>query len=226
MTPGVREHNIKKKWTFPCKLFIRAFDGLYTHPFLSKLSFEQHLQDLFDVIVALNTQTVDLLRFQLFVHHRAFQKLGERVRNFSTLWDQSPFDILSDNPDTELKKKKFTFKHRDSEFHTLIQSYVSAEPNMCSTVGSNSVPIYSVGVTNAPQWIRALKQLWLRLQACLLDGSTTELQVKNESPSTHVVNDIITILFVLEALTPAFKHIVSSRRAAHALANAGAFKGP
>lgn len=226
-TNGVRGHEVKRGLLFPRRhlsLFIQCAFILIISP--SRVSFEQHLQDLFDVIMALNNQTVDLLRFQLFIHHRAFRKLGWRVHEFSTHWGKSPFDILSENPDAELKRKKIEFKYRDLEFHNLIQSYVSAEPDMHSTAGSRAGPVYSICVANAPRWIRALKQLWLRLQSCLLtetfeDGRITEFLVKSESPSHHVVNDIVTIIFVLEALSPVFKHIVSSRRAADALAKAG-----
>lgn len=189
------------------------------------ISFETHLQEMFDVIMALNNHAADLLRFQLLIHHRAFRQLGWRVRHFSTHWGKLPFDILSENLDSGLKKKTLQFKNQDTAFHNLIQSYVSPDQDIPSTT-SNSGPIYSVSAENAPRWIRALKHLWLRLQSYLLDesseeGKITELRVKSEAPTTKTLNDIITMMFVLEALQPAFRHLASSRRAAHGLAKAG-----
>lgn len=180
---------------------------------------------MFDVIMALNNHAVDLLRFQLLIHHRAFQQIGWRVRQFSTHWGELPFDILSENLDPKLKKKTLQFNNGDSEFHNLIQSYVSPDPNIPSSA-PNRGPSYSVDAENASRWIKALKHLWLRLQSYVLveiaaEGKTTELRVANEAPTTKTVNNIITMMFVLEALLPVFKHLVSSRRAAQGLVNAG-----
>lgn len=118
------------------------------------------------------------------------------------------------------------FQNRDPEFHKLIQTYVTPEPDAHSS-GSYSGLVYSVSAANAPCWIRALKELWLRLQSYLLvdiseEGKSTEFMVKNEAPTTQTVNDIITMMFVLEALLPVFKHLASSRLAAYGLAKAGA----
>lgn len=179
---------------------------------------------MFDVIMALNNHAVDLLRFQLLIHHRAFQQIGWRVRQFSTHWGRLTFDILSENLDPKLKKKTLQFNNDDSEFHNLIQSYVSPDPNIPSA--PNRGPSYSVDAENASSWIKALKHLWLRLQSYVLveiaeEGKTTEFRVATEAPTTKTVNNIITMMFVLEALLPVFKHLASSRCAAQALVNAG-----
>lgn len=180
---------------------------------------------MFDVIMALNNHAADLLRFQLLIHHRAFRQLAWRVRHFSTHWGKLPFDILSENLDSGLEKKTLQFKNQDTPFHRLIQSYVSPDQHIRSTA-SNNGPIYSVSAKNALSWIRALKHLWLRLQSYVLveiseQGKMTELRVKDEAPTTKTFNDIITMMFVLEALQPVFKHLASSRQAAHGLAKAG-----
>ena len=63
---------------------------------LSDFEFREHLQDVFDVIVSLKEGCAnDLARFQVFIHHRAYQKLGWRVLDFSTHWGKSPFAINS-----------------------------------------------------------------------------------------------------------------------------------
>lgn len=93
-----------------------------------------------------------------------------------------------------------------------------------STPVIKSRPVYSVNPKNAHQWIGALKELWLRLQRCLLVESSEEgspLMVNMESPTTQMVNDIVTLMFVLEAFMPMFEYLLSAQGVAHALAQSG-----
>lgn len=195
----------------------------FSYIILSDLSFDQHLQDLFDVIIALNDSTIDLLRFQLFIHHRAFYKLGHEVREFSTHWGKLPFDILSDHIDTQMERKTFRFNFEDPTFHRLIQSYVNAEPHKHFISDKNLGPVYTVSGRNARLWIKALRELWLRLQSYL---SLEDPLMVREYYSSPAINDIITTMFVLEALMPVFKHLVSTRKAVRALSQAGRVDSP
>lgn len=177
------------------------------------------------MIVALNSKNpADLPRFQLFVHHRAYRKLGQRVLKFSTHWGRLPFDILAEHIDTRLKQKTFQFKYQDLEFHNLIQSYVSPETDISCTSVINSRPVYVVNAMNASQWIEALKELWLRLQSYLLVESSDEgksLMVNMDSPTTRIINDIVTVMFVLEALMPMFEYLLSAQGVSQVFARAG-----
>lgn len=130
-----------------------------------------------------------------------------------------------------MEKKTFQFQFRNAEFHSVIQSYVSAEPHMPSGSDTNLGPVYTVSGRNALHWLRALKELWRRLESCLSTETSqamkmTELMVKDTFSSIQTISDITTTMFVLEALMPVLKHIVSSRAAARALAQAGKLKDP
>lgn len=186
-------------------------------------TFAQHLQDLFNVITALDCDDpLDLIRFELFIHYRAFQKLGKRVLELRTHWGQSPFDILANNLDTELTPKTFQFQYHDEEFHSLIQSYVSPDPALSSSSGR---PAYSVNADNALKWIMALQDLWVQLQSyCLVEmseGEITRMVVREGSPNIETVDNIVAVIFFFEGLMPVLRHLLSAQGATQALAEAG-----
>lgn len=192
----------------------------------SNLTFAEHLQDLFDVITALDCDdTLDLIRFELFIHHRAFKRLGRRVLALSTHWGESPFDILSNHLDPDLEPNTFQFQYHDTEFHTLIQKYVHPDPALSSTSGAISKPSYSVNANNASKWIAAFQELWVQLESYLLvadfDGETTRMIVRQDLPSIHTIDNIVAVMFFFEGLMPVLKHLLSAHGATQALADAG-----
>lgn len=87
------------------------------HMATSSFTFSEHLQDLCNIIVALDyTNPSDLSNFQLLIHQRAYRKLASRVSEFSTHWGRLPFDILSDHVDPKLPPKTFTFNSQRKGF--------------------------------------------------------------------------------------------------------------
>lgn len=208
------------------------------HPFVSlpvipdpdslrDFTFKTHLQDSFDVIVALNCDDVsDLYRFQSFIHHRVYHKLGIRILHLSTHWGNLPFDILSNQLNIQVQPKTFQFKYQDPEFHALIQSYVPAlspSSKLCSR------PVYCVNSDNASQWFGALKGLWVHLQGYFLiteskEGKNT-MYVKQELPNAHAVDCIVAMMFVFDALMPLVKHLLSSKGVSQVLNEAGELEG-
>lgn len=53
------------------------------------------------------------------------------------------------------------------------------------------------------------------------EGNTARLMVRQDSPNTQTVDNIIAIMFFFKALTPVLKHLLSAKGAAQALADAG-----
>lgn len=200
---------------------------LFSSAPFSNFTFEEHLQDLFSVITALNCDDIrDLIRFELLILQRAHRKIAWRVLELSTHWGQSPFDIIFDHLDNELPSKTFQFQYRDPEFHEVIQSYVRAEPPSPSSSDRNSGPVYSINAKNAHQWLLALKYSWAQLQSCLLvqesdEGNTTRMMVRKDPPNVQTIDNILAMMFLFEALMPVLKHLLSAQGAAYALANAG-----
>jgi len=188
-------------------------------------TFESHLQDLFDVIVALNCDEVpDLFRFQSFIHHRVYHKLGNWILHLSTHWGNLPFHILSNQPRIQVQPKTFQFKYQDPEFHALIQSYVPALP---SSLKPGTRPVYCVNSDNASQWFGALKGLWVHLQNYFLITDSKEgkniMYVKQELPNAHAVDCIVAMMFVFDALMPLVKHLLSGKGVSQVL-NAAVIK--
>ena len=194
---------------------------------LSNFEFGDHLQDLFDVITSLNLRdSQDLLHFQLFIHHRAYRKVGWRVLEFSTHWGASPFKIISNSlTDPELESKTFVFKQHLT-VHTLIQNRIMPEPQLSS--GTSSKPVYCVNSSNALQWLKVLQDFWFDLEDELLvkspPGKTKRMMVREDSPSYDSVRSIVLAMSALEALMPVLKHLLSATGVAQALASAGKFK--
>lgn len=182
--------------------------------------FGEHLQHLFDVIASLDPKDpLDLTRFQLFMHFRAFRKLGWRVQAFLTHWGVLPFDILSKHLDPVLPSKTFDFPFISPHFHTCLQHYLKAGAEMYSHVKGKYV--YLVDADNALQWLCSLKAVWSGLQDSLLIKDNSNWWVRADSPEPRTVNSIVSRIFFLEALMPIFEHLLSAEGAAAALQNAG-----
>jgi len=184
---------------------------------LSDFLFGEHLQDLFDVIASL--QSSDLAKFQFFIHHRAYRKLGWRVQLFSTHWGKSPFDIISDQlPDANLTPESFQLKGEHSSVHDAINRYV--KPVSKTELES----VYLVNSDNASSWLALFKSAWAILQSHLFakdsEGKTTG-RVRTDSPSTASVQAIVAMMLVLERLMDVFIHLLSAHGVGQALANAG-----
>lgn len=184
---------------------------------------EKHLRELFDVIASLDCNDMDdLFRFQLLIHDRVYHTLGLRVLRFSTHWGKSPFDILSDHLDPDLKSKTLRFKYQDPHFESFIQSYVPALP---SPPGTQTRPLFCVNAGNASQWLMALKDIWGHMETYLLIeqsmGGKPTLQVRPGPQSARTIDSIVAMMYIFEALMPVFKHLLSARGAAGALAAAG-----
>lgn len=187
----------------------------------SNYGFGVHLQDLFDVIMSLDHKNpLDLVRFQLFIHHRAFRKLGWRVQEFLTHWGVLPFDILSQHLDPNLRSETFDFAV-GPHFHDCIQRYVKLGPKMYVFSLKKGRRVYCVNADNALEWLDGLKEVWSGLQASLLIEHNSNWRVREESPSPATVNDMVTRVFVLEAFMPIFEHLLSAESAGAALHNAG-----
>lgn len=199
---------------------------------LSDFTFEEHLQDLFNIITALNCEDIrDLIRFESLILHHAHRKIAWRVLELSTHWGKSPFDILSDHLDSELRSKTFQFQYRDPKFHELIQSYVPAEPTLPFSSKKDLGPVYCVNAENAPQWIMAFKYLLAQLQSYLLvqqfnEENIAKMVVRTDPPNAHTIDEMLPMMFFFEALMPVLKHLISPQWTAHALANAGELVEP
>jgi len=184
---------------------------------LSDFLFGEHLQDLFDVIASLKSS--DLYKFQLFVHHRAYRKLGWRVQFFSTHWGTSPFDIISNHlPDPDLTSESFRLQGVHSRAHAAINRYV--EPVSETELES----VYLVNSDNASSWLKLFKSVWAQLQSHLFakdsDGKTTGT-VRKDSPSRQSVEAIVAMVALLERLMDVFIHLLSAHGVGQALAKAG-----
>lgn len=189
--------------------------------FHSDYLFGEHLQALFDIILSLNpSNLLDLVKFQLFAHHRAYRKLGWRIHEFLTHWGVLPFDILQNNIDRNLVPKMFHLKGVDSEFHERVRDYVNTNQSMYYPSEGNSC-IYWVNAENACGWITGLMGLWSGVQDSLLvktDGN--QWNVKSALPSPKTVKDIVIQLFLFESLMPIFKHLLSAHGVSQALCDA------
>lgn len=181
---------------------------------LSNYEFDTHLRNLFDVIFALGVEADNLLDFDLFIHHRAYRKLGCRVLEFFTHWGKSPFHILSENLDNTLESQRFEINGVDQEI--IIQS-LKIQPTMRTDLGV----VYEIDGGNASQWLAKIEQFWLQLHKILLYSKNEKLLVKKESPLPSMVEEIVSIMMILKALVPIFKHISSPSSVAQALAKAG-----
>lgn len=188
--------------------------------------FPQHLRDLLDVIMALRgDQLSDLTRFQLFTHNRAYRKLACRVLDFRVRWGGLPFDILSQHLDRNLSPKIIPLNYNNSDFHLFLQDYVTPESVMSSTSDTPLHHVYQVDADNAPQWLKALTDLWVGLEKLLLVEAKEKRHVKEKSPDPNTVNTIVTRLFILQSFMPVLVHLLSHERAAQALGDAGEFEG-
>lgn len=188
----------------------------------SNFDFGQHLQHLFDVVVALNRKDpLDLVRFQLFIHHRAFCKLGWRVQEFLTHWGVLPFDLLIQHPDPSLPSETFDFAFVGPHFHECIHRYLKPGPEMYIYSTTKQRQLYWVHSGNALLWLAGLKEVWSGLQGSLLVQHKSKWKVRDDSPSPQIIYDIVTRLFIFEALLPIFVHLFSTESAARALHNAG-----
>lgn len=188
---------------------------------------------MLDVISSLDPSCIDdLFSFQLFVHYRAFRKLAWRVLEFSRHWGQVPFEILFDHLDKDLASENFTFKYQDPIFHHTIQSYLAqaTEDDVHTSSSPSSNPVYCVDAENAPQWVNALIGLWNRLEVCLLNITTTagtdKKTARMTSPNAKTVEQIVTLMYMFEALLPVFKHLLSAKGVAGALEAAGKLQSP
>lgn len=111
----------------------------------------------------------------------------------------------------------------DSHFHGCFQQYVKPGPEMYFYSDIQHQRIYLVNAGNAPQWLSSLEAVWSGLQASLLVlDDNSKWQVKEDSPSPLMINDIVMRIDILEALLPVFVHLLSAQRAAGALQDAGA----
>jgi len=186
---------------------------------LSDFEFGEHLQDVFDVIDSLKEGCAnDLARFQVFIHHRAYRKLGWRVLDFSTHWGKSPFAIISDclaHPG--LESKDFTI-NRLSPVHELIQGSIPPQPSS----ETNSDLVYRIDSDNALKWLEVLTALWeLLRQRLIVHQPQGKAQVRKESPSVHDVVGIVFYLSGIQATMPVFQHLLSAPGVVRALAEAG-----
>lgn len=171
-----------------------------------------------DVISALDPQDPQqLLNLNLFVHHRAYRKLGWQVQEFSSHWGESPFEILSANICLDFEPRNFQFLHvRDEAFQESIENFrVSADD-------------YCVTCENTFEWIAILKSVWRILEDALLiiNRELKKPVVKNTpvritSPNSSTVEVIISMMLTLEALMPVFRHLLTVGGVAQALADAG-----
>lgn len=227
------------------------FSSITLTTYFSSFAFEDHLQDLFNVIVSLDcNDPLDLHRFQRFIHHRAYRKLGYRVLDFSERWGISPIDIISENLDpASLDTITFRFSTHNPEFHKFIQKYLQPESlNTCSA--SDSRPSYSIRPDNAHLWVRALQKAWARLQKELLldttsktnsEASSSPREAKKESqkkkpvydsvnmdlPNNHRVAKLVILMNILDHLQKhVLPHLLSSPKVAQALAHAGTLEIP
>lgn len=173
-----------------------------------------------NVISSLDCQhPQQLLNFNLFIHHRAYRKLGWRVREFSSHWGDSPFDILSAQLPLDFEPKNFQFLHvREAAFQKLIENYRV----------ERSEDEYCLNSENASEWIASLKSVWCNLEDALLiidrklkKAVTKSTPMRNTSPNSSTVEIIVSMMLSLEALMPVFMHLLTSRGAAQALADAG-----
>ncbi|KAE9387914.1 hypothetical protein BT96DRAFT_947996 [Gymnopus androsaceus JB14] len=190
-------------------------------------TFNEHLQDLFDVIVALdNMVPSNISCFQDFIHHCAFRKLGCQVLEFCTHWGELPFKILSKFLHG-LEPKTIPVSAQ-KQFQTLIKvSYkLEPEPEMLSTSKTTStsehesVRMYCVNSDNASTWLLALEMYWSALQREALDNEGKKPRARTTSPGATWIPIIMPAIMLLDALMPVLEHLLSAPGAAHALAKA------
>ncbi|KAE9387912.1 hypothetical protein BT96DRAFT_947994 [Gymnopus androsaceus JB14] len=150
-------------------------------------TFGEHLQDLFNVIVSLMpSSSVDLMSFQLFIHHRAYRKLGWRVLDFLTHWGKSPFGIIYKClADPSLVMESIDLKiDPGSNLHEFIQDRITLQ----LSPETNSEPVYCVNSDNALQWLCVLHVIWSQLQKKLLvTQSQGKPKVRKELPTPQEV---------------------------------------
>lgn len=204
---------------------------------LSNFTFSEHLQHLFDVIAILDPQeTQQLLHFNLFIHHRAYRKLGWRVQEFVTHWDKSPFDFISAHLGPELEPMELPIVSRNALFGNLIDNYCKVPDKHCASA-TVSRDVYYVNAENASDWVGTLKYLWGQLEDSLLEilpepdtsventkkppRVTKSTPVRRTSPDSSTVITIVSTMFSLEALMPVFMHLLTAEGVAQALADAG-----
>lgn len=232
----------KKKYVFA------IFTDDFPHnPYRSNFTFDQHLQHLFNVIVALDCDDPhDLRCFQRFIHHRAYRKLASRVLDFSTRWGISPIDIISANLDHTLTSKTFHFPTRDPAFHQFVQKCITPEPAIPST--SDTTLCYRISPDTAHLWVKVLNTAWFALQEELLVAELVEdpgpvekalfsatqavkkdpakkkpvyKKIKTAPPTNGTVGMLVIVMNILDHLQVVLRHLVSTDKVAKALADAG-----
>lgn len=168
-----------------------------------------------DIIFALNDDSNNLLDFELFIHHRAYRKLAWRVLEFSTHWGEPPFDILVKHLDPNLQPKHFTL---NTTAQAVIQSF-TIPPTSQSDLGL----VYTVNVNNTSTWVRNLKGFWDRLEGHLLvdNPKKAKKMIREDSPKPQAVEDIVSVITLLESTMHIFSYLLSGDDAARALAHAG-----
>ncbi|KAJ3738406.1 hypothetical protein DFH05DRAFT_1517555, partial [Lentinula detonsa] len=164
------------------------------------LSFDTHLQHVFDILSYLST----------FIHRRAFRKLGSRVLLFSTHWDRVPFDVLAKNisiisSDPDLSK---TFELTlPPAAHETVEKFVKATANVA---GSKSRYTYDLNTVNLARWTALFRYLWDEIALRLLQkNSKDQWRVRSKTPEHEVFPVIVLHIQILHCLKTVIKHLFS-----------------
>ena len=160
-------------------------------PYNPELS--DHMLDIIAFLELLRRQQskfdVASVLFIRFVHHRAFEKINNRIKFRSKLWDDDPFALLATQSPTTINPVTVYFE--------------SPTPLLAEALHSHSLlpdkeHQYVVNTENVHEWVLVLHDLHQNLQTLVANGTETPGQrkaLKAESYKPFVV--IIYALFRL-----------------------------
>ncbi|KAJ3710902.1 hypothetical protein DFJ43DRAFT_1161970 [Lentinula guzmanii] len=163
-------------------------------------SLKDHLQDVFQIFSYLKppSATKSLEAFSFFIHHRAFRKLGWRIKEFLTHLNDSPFTVLKTVDFTRISAQQFAIPFTLAKYDLL---RLSKFP-----LGDERPVTLSINSNNVKDWLDGFQQLFSFLQGffpCPRKEPTYAL------PTREAVLGGVGSIQLIMKLKPVLKHILS-----------------
>lgn len=160
---------------------------------------------------------VDQRNLSLFIHRRAFSKIGWRVMNFNSLWTYSPFSCLAENisdiviPHNQVTEFKFGINPAQGE---LFHQYGIIPKIQFGTI--DVLPTYIVSSATVENWLRLFEGVFGSLRDHLLHQEPAQnyrrrakYQVRNDVPDATRTALICVYMSILHDARPVLQHILT-----------------
>ena len=194
------------------------------------------MQDVFEILSYLsslpdNRRASEATTFALFIHRRAFRKIGWRIEEFFTHWGESPFAILSklDFSGMEPRLTEITTLS-NSERKLLLSAgipFTDVLPGQKKNNHAQSVPEQEpcvkirVNSVNVKDWLNGFQKLFQLLRRIFPCYARRKMRPWPPFPDPAGVRVGVSIIRCFMVLKPVMRHVLSFPGVESVLSEAG-----